>query len=78
MRRKAETISTCHTAERKATLSVELLMIFVNFFGGALYGEDGRKETLYANGAQAVFSEAAERETCKLNYGEGGLCAGAA
>lgn len=48
MRRKAETISTCHTAERKATLSVELLIIFVNFFRGTLYGEDGCKETLYA------------------------------
>ena len=34
MRRKAETISTCHTAERKATLSVEVLIIFVNFFEG--------------------------------------------
>ena len=78
MRGKTETISTCHTAERKATLSVEALLFFVNFFGGALYGEDGCKETLYANGAQAVFSEAAEGKTCKQNYGEGGLCPGAA
>ena len=57
MRGKAETISTCRTTERKTTLSVEALLFFVNFFGGALYGEDGCKETLYANGAQAVFSE---------------------
>jgi AcrR family transcriptional regulator len=72
LRGKTETISTCHAAERKATLSVEVLIIFVNFFGGALYGEDGCKETLYANGAQAVFSEAAEvnritvKEVCAL------------
>ena len=29
-------------------------------------------------GAQAVFSEVAEGKTCKQNYGERGLCAGAA
>ena len=55
MRGKTETISTCHAAERKATLSVEVLIIFVNFFGGALYGEDGCKETLYANGLKQSF-----------------------
>ena len=45
LRGKTETISTCHTTERKATLSVEVLLFFVNFFWEGLYMEkrDARK-----------------------------------
>jgi hypothetical protein len=47
-------------AVSKATQPNQMLPNIVNFFGGLFDGKDGRKETLYADGAQAVFFNAIE------------------